>query len=196
MPAVIDGILLAAGYSSRMGDFKPLMAHDGLPFVVGIAEKMSRVCRHVVVVIGYHAGDIRAAFVNKLHYLSVEFAENPRFDQGMFTSLQCGAAQLRDADWALYHFCDQPHLPVEFYTEFIGRIEADCDVIQPVYRGQKGHPLLLNHRLLEAVRQAQPKSTLRNLLTDCKIKTWNCSFPQILCDWDTPEDIERSRMQR
>lgn len=193
MAFVIDGILLAAGYSSRMGDFKPLMEHDGLPFVIGIAEKMQRVCRRVIVVVGYRAGDIHAAFAARPPLPAVEFTENPQFDQGMFTSLQRGVAALHDADWALYHFCDQPHLPVEFYVEFIGFIAADCDVAQPVYRGQKGHPLLLNHHLLETIRQAPPNSTLRDFIAKARSKIWDCSFPQILSDWDTPDDIERSR---
>ena len=196
MAAIVDGILLAAGYSSRMGDFKPLMEHDGVPFVIGIAEKMQRVCRRVVVVLGYRADDIRAAFAERQPLPAVEFAENPQFDQGMFTSLQCGVAALRDADGALYHFCDQPHLPVAFYTGLVGEIEADGDMVQPVYHGRKGHPLLLSRRLLDGIRQAPPDSTLRNLLTDKKVIRWDCPFPQIVNDWDTPDDIERSRMQR
>lgn len=198
MAAIIDGLLLAAGYSSRMGEFKPLMEHDGRPFVVGIAGKMSRVCRRVIVVLGYRANDIRAAFAGIPQSTSVEFVENPHFEQGMFTSLQTGAGVLHDAEWVLYHFCDQPHLPAEFYENLVRRIEPDCDGIQPVHGGQKGHPVLLNRALMDSIRQASGQSTLRDVLINgkAKMKNWECSFPQVLSDWDTPDDIEQSRTQR
>jgi CTP:molybdopterin cytidylyltransferase MocA len=193
MPA-IDALLLAAGYSSRMGAFKPLIEHDGLPFVVGIARKLSRVCRRVVVVLGHRAEDVRAAFVSQRPIESLVSVENPRFDQGMFTSLQAGLAVLEDADWALYHFCDQPHLPPEFYTEFAGCAQGEFDCIQPVCRGRKGHPLLLNRSLFAPIESALPDSTLRDVIRDshARVKTWDCRFAEILHDFDAPGDLKRS----
>lgn len=191
---VIDGLLLAAGYSSRMGEFKPLLEHNGLPFVVGIARKMSRVCRRVVVVLGYGGDDIRAAFASQAPIETLELVENPRFDQGMFTSLQSGVAALMDVDWALYHFADQPHVPEEFYTEFVRCVQSEFDCIQPVHRGRKGHPLLLSRSLFAPIQGASQDCTLRDVFRDCnaRVNRWECRFPEILHDFDTPGDLERA----
>jgi CTP:molybdopterin cytidylyltransferase MocA len=190
---VIDGLLLAAGYSSRMGEFKPLLEHNGLPFAVGIAQKMSRVCRRVVVVLGYRSDDIRAAFASQAPIETLELVENPRFDQGMFTSLQVGIAALKDVEWALYHFADQPHLPEEFYTEFVRCAQGEFDSIQPVHRGRKGHPLLLNRSLFAPIQSAPPDRTLRDAIREshARVNLWGCPFPQVLHDFDTPGDLER-----
>jgi molybdenum cofactor cytidylyltransferase len=176
-----------------MGEFKPLLEHNGLPFVVGIARKMSRVCRRVVVVLGYRGDDIRAAFASQPPIETLELVENPRFDQGMFTSLQAGAAALMDADWALYHFADQPHVPEEFYTEFVRCVQSEFDCIQPVHRGRKGHPLLLNRSLFASIRSASQDGTLRDVIRDCnaRVSRRECRFPQVLHDFDTPGDLER-----
>jgi molybdenum cofactor cytidylyltransferase len=191
---VIDGLLLAAGYSSRMGEFKPLMDHDGLPFVVGIARKTSRVCRRVIVVLGHRGDDIRNAFDSHTPIASLSFVENPRFDQGMFTSLQAGLAALADAEWALYHFADQPHLPEEFYSDFVPCAQVEFDCIQPVHQSHKGHPLLLRRSLFAAVQSAPPSGTLRDVIRDsnARVKLWECRFPQILQDFNTPADLNRS----
>ena len=191
---VIDGLLLAAGYSSRMGEFKPLMEHDGLPFVVGIARKMSRVCRRVVVVLGHRGDDIRAAFASQTPIESLEFVENPRFDSGMFTSLQAGVAALAGADWMLYHFADQPHVPEEFYIEFAGQAQPEFDCLQPVYHSHKGHPLLLHRSLFASIQSAAQDQTLRDVLREfhARVNLWECPFPQVLHDFDTPGDLERA----
>lgn len=193
MPA-IDGLLLAAGYSSRMGEFKPLLERDGLPFVVGIARKMSRVCRRVVMVLGHRGDDIRAAFAAQRNIETLEFVENPRFDQGMFISLQAGMAALADCNWALYHFADQPQLPPEFYTGFVRCVQDKFDCIQPVHHGRKGHPLLLSRSLFASIQGAAQDRTLRDVLRDsnARLNLWECPFPQVLHDFDTPADLERT----
>ena len=190
---VIDGLLLAAGYSSRMGEFKPLLEHDGLPFVVGIARKMSRVCRRVIVVLGYRSADIRAAFAAQRNIETLAFVENPSFDQGMFTSLQAGIAALAEADWALYHFADQPQLPPEFYVQFVRCAQDKFDCIQPVHHGRKGHPLLLSRSLFAPIQNAPRDSTLRDVIRDsnARLNLWECRFPATLHDFDTPADLER-----
>jgi molybdenum cofactor cytidylyltransferase len=185
----MDGLLLAAGYSSRMVRFKPLLTYEGQPFVVGIARKMQRVCRRVIVVLGYQGDEVQRAFRNSS--LPVEFVENPDFAQGMFTSLQAGVAALKEADWVLYHFCDQPHLSDEFYTELASKVDPACDGVQPAFHGKSGHPIVLGHLLIEAINGAASTSTLRDILQipGLRLKRWECPFPGILDDFDTPADL-------
>jgi probable phosphoglycerate mutase len=59
---VYDGLITAAGRSSRMGDFKPLMELGGRPAILRILDRFSEAgVRHTVVVTGRQAEDLKAA---------------------------------------------------------------------------------------------------------------------------------------
>ena len=53
-PSRYGAVILAAGYSSRMNDFKPLLPVDGRPAVTGLAEMLhSAGIRDIVIVTGH-----------------------------------------------------------------------------------------------------------------------------------------------
>ena len=207
---IIQGVLLAAGFSRRMGKFKPLLLYQGQPFVVQVLTKMLTVCQRVVVVTGHRSEEVvatldahfrasetpaegepgTAAFTT---YLSrVHFVLNPDYATGMFSSLQTGLRRLpQQGEWVLYHFVDQPHLPPPFYREFVAQIEAGYQWIQPAYQGRRGHPLLLHQNLVQRILALTPYDYLRKLDQDRTVakKIWECPYPQVGEDFDRPEDV-------
>ncbi len=56
---MIAGIILAAGASSRMGSPKALLEYRGETFIQRLVRVLSPVCGRVIVVLGYHAAEIR-----------------------------------------------------------------------------------------------------------------------------------------
>ena len=193
----INGLLISAGYSGRMGQFKPLMLYNGKEFVVNIVEKLLAVCEKVVVVTGFQKEKIEAlinsqfSIINSQLFKKVEFVFNPNFDQGMFTSLQTGLAELKDSDWVLYHFVDQPFHEEKFYEEFISQIDGNYDWIQPSYNGKEGHPILFGKNVYNKILKAETSSSLRLIRDreDIKKKSWECNYSKILNDLDTAEDM-------
>ncbi len=107
------GVVLAAGAGRRFGGVKQLARYDGEPLV-------RRACRTalaaglspVIVVLGAHADSVAAAIAE----LPVELLHNPRWADGMGTSVACAAAALlpRPAvdDLALL-LADQPDVTAE-----------------------------------------------------------------------------------
>ena len=57
----INGILLSAGFSSRMQVFKPLQEKNGVPMIVQVARKMLTVCHTVTVVTGFRSQEVARA---------------------------------------------------------------------------------------------------------------------------------------
>ena len=57
---IINGLLISAGLSGRMGQFKPLMLYKNKSFVVTIVEKLLTVCERVVVVTGFQKEKIES----------------------------------------------------------------------------------------------------------------------------------------
>ena len=191
----INGLLIAAGFSKRMGDFKPLMEYDNNPYIVVITKKLLSVCETVVIVTGHKSIEIEStikyAFIENVLFPRVKVVVNPNFEKGMFTSLQTGVKELIDSDWILYHFVDQPFHKEKFYKEFVAQIDDNYDWIQPVYDGLEGHPVMFKKTIFEKIISSPENHILRLIRDDgsTKKKIWNCSYSQILKDFDTPEDL-------
>jgi len=193
-----DGLLIAAGFSSRMGKPKALLLQDGLPFAIVILKKMILICDKIVVVFGHSSEKIKRelqVFINYSDELksSVKFVTNEQFEKGMFSSLKCGLNELKNSEWLLYHFVDQPGLPEEFYQEFTTQIENNYDWIQPSYKNEKGHPLLLHNFIFSSILELPDDSSLREISrnTEVKKKYWDCANKEILQDIDYPSDLKQ-----
>jgi molybdenum cofactor cytidylyltransferase len=190
----IGGLLISAGLSQRMGDFKPLMDFNSKSFVVNITEKLLIVCDEVVVVTGYKNEKVETEIESKIQNTESKILKcvyNPSYAQGMFTSLKTGLTYLKDVDWILFHFVDQPFHSEKFYTELIAQANSSYDWIQPVHEGKEGHPLLFNQKVAGMVTESADDFQLRIIRDDPEIrkKNWECNYAAILNDFDTPEDI-------
>ncbi|MCX6170413.1 MAG: NTP transferase domain-containing protein [Ignavibacteriales bacterium] len=191
----INGLLIAAGFSRRMGDFKPLMEYDDNPYIVVITKKLLSVCEIVVIVTGHKSVEIEStiklAFIENILFPRVKIVVNPNFERGMFTSLQAGLKELIDSEWILYHFVDQPFHKEKFYKEFVAQIDDEYDWIQPVYDSKDGHPVMFKKTIFEKIISSPEDHILRLIRDDdvTKKKKWECNYPQILKDFDTPEDV-------
>lgn len=190
----IYGIILSAGLSGRMGKFKPLLKYDGKSFVQNITEKLCTVCDRVIIVKGFNAEQIELEIkenLSEIHLPKIKFVLNENYEAGMFTSLKTGLLNCPDADWVLYHFVDQPTLPLEFYTDFTEQIEDSYDWIQPVEDREKGHPILFGKRVIEKISAAPADSNLREITrTGIKKKYWECGYKEIFDDIDNIEDYK------
>lgn len=189
----ICGLVLAAGFSSRMKQFKPLMKINDKSFIQTVVEKSITVCDKIIVVTGFNSELIAnhiAGFSPQL-LSRIILANNSQFERGMFSSLQTGLKFCLDSDWVLYHFVDQPVLPIEFYKNFIAQIDNKYNWIQPKYNERKGHPLLLSRDTVNKVLDAPETSTLRELKINFpNQKLWNCKYNEIFYDFDTPQNLE------
>ncbi len=196
---IITGLLISAGHSGRMGAFKPLLPYNQNPYVLVITQKLLSVCDRVVVVTGFNHKEVEAtikfAFYDGNFFPRVDLVYNPDYEKGMFTSLQAGLKTIGNSDWVLYHFVDQPFHDKKFYKELISKVNSDCDWIQPVYKEKEGHPVLFRSSITALVNSSPQNSILRTIrdLPSVKKYYWNCNYPNILKDYDTPEDVANDR---
>jgi molybdenum cofactor cytidylyltransferase len=189
----IYGLILSAGLSQRMEKFKPLLNYKGKSFIQNIVLRLDCVCDKIINVTGYKANEVEKN-VNQLSIHSkIEFVFNPDYENGMFTSLQAGLTKALDSDWIIYHFVDQPGLPLEFYKEFVNQIDDKHNWIQPILNGQKGHPVLIHNNLIEHILSSSNDSNLREISNDAivKKKFWECGYKEIFQDIDTEEDYSK-----
>ncbi|UCF65440.1 MAG: NTP transferase domain-containing protein [bacterium] len=209
----INALIVSAGYSQRMGTFKPLLEYKNLPFILNVVLKTYQICDQIFIVTGYRADYLKKKINNLLsreprtewlhkHQFSlnnwqclsqkIHFIHNPDFQLGMFSSLQQGLRQMKIATWTLYHFVDQPHLPVSFYQEFSRQVSPNIKWLQPRFKKRNGHPIILHSSLTDQITAANINENLNSLFKKIQItkEFWDCSYPEVLQDFDTLRDFD------
>jgi len=193
----ITGLIIAAGLSSRMGKFKPLLKLNNNSFVRTIIEKMTLFCDEVIVITGHNKElmDLELSEVKQNDKIKIVY--NYKYNEGMFTSLLKGIEHSTSGNWVLYHFVDQPGIPESFYEQIISEIDNDFDWIQPTYKGKKGHPILFNEKVARAILASNTNSNLKQISSknDFRKKFVEVLTPSIFFDIDTVDDYKELTKQ-
>ncbi|MCQ4636838.1 histidine phosphatase family protein [Anaerovorax odorimutans] len=179
-------IILAAGFSSRMGNFKPLLPLGDKSVIERVLEVSKAVgIEEIRVVTGYN----RQALAPIIDRAGARETFNPDFEKGMFTSIQAGAAALlSDLDGFFIMPVDCPLVTGEVLTRLMEQFEADKFTV-PCYRGKKGHPLLVPALYRKAIIEHDGKNGLK-AITDRdpeKMKRIEVDYEGVVMDMDTPE---------
>lgn len=190
----IAAIILAAGYSSRMGAFKPL-----LPFgETTVLERSIALFRaagiaDIRVVIGHRADEL----LPLLARLQVRPLFNGYYAQGMFSSVLAAAASLEAENEAFFLLpVDFPLLRPESVDSLLRAWRSGAGgILYPTCYGRRGHPPLLATFYREAILAWPGHGGLRALLKQYQEDAVNIETGDegILLDMDTPEDYARLR---
>jgi molybdenum cofactor cytidylyltransferase len=146
----VAGIVLAAGLSRRMGRPKALLELGGKPLARRAVETaLNGGLSPVVLVGGEHTSALRKAVAD---LDGVEVVENPRFAEGMASSLTTGLTRVHgQASAAMILLADQPLLPAKVVRSLVEKYWEDspCGVriVRPSYAGTPGHPVLFDAQL-------------------------------------------------
>lgn len=180
----VDAVILAAGYSSRVGDFKPGLDLCGKTILQRCIESISDICENIIVVSG-HQFDTIIEMVSDLP--KVKVVKNEHVELGMFYSVKTGIKAVR-ADRFFVIPGDQPVVKSETFETLIG---YNMDIIIPRYKGKKGHPVLFNSGCISEILAMPDTEILRNYIhSKEEIKIVDVDDPGIGLDVDTPEDYE------
>ncbi len=162
------GLILSAGFSSRMKDFKPLMKIGGkTPLEILIDHLRIAGVQEIFVVVGYNAEILTDYLSDK----NVHVVENKNFEQGMFTSIQCGVRAAADAghDCFLMTPVDIPLVPPYIMKAVMNRFynaspqNGKAPFVVPCYEGKKGHPLLIPAEYTEEILASGGENGLKSV---------------------------------
>jgi molybdenum cofactor cytidylyltransferase len=192
--APVAAIVLAAGQSRRMGEFKqllPLGPRRVVEWVV--AALMDAGLAEIVVVTGHRRDEVEAAVAA----YPVRFAFNPDYAGGeMLSSIQVGLRALgAEAEAAILALGDQPQLQIEAVKAILKayRREGGGHVYIPIYEGRRGHPICLPRSFWAGVLALPWTASLRDFLRERAgdVVEVPVTTASILRDMDTVEDYER-----
>ena len=185
-----DCVLLAAGKSTRTHQWKMMLPCGDSTVIEASARAALEACGRLIVVAGHRAGELAALFRGRER---VEVVVNPRFEEGMLSSIRCGCERVRTPRFFLA-LGDMPLVdPATYLRLAAGPV---VDAVIPKYRGKKGHPLLLSSEVARAVVAGSLPAgligvTLRTILAGFPTLLVPVEDPHILQDIDTDEDYRR-----
>jgi len=206
----VTAIILAAGYSSRMGNFKPLMC-------LGKETVLKRVIRlfqstgieDIRAVLGHRYSDV----LPLLKPLGIRPIINEHYENGMFSSIVAGIKSLepdRDAFFILP--VDIPLVRRQTILDLLkayrkkvesGKWKAesgnsasgdrsDFHILYPNFQGTRGHPPLIAYAFAEKILRWNGEGGLRTFLEQYEkyAEDVDVADEYILLDLDTPRDYQ------
>ncbi|MDR1589139.1 MAG: NTP transferase domain-containing protein [Oscillospiraceae bacterium] len=188
----LAAVILAAGYSSRMTAFKPLLPvgeRSAVSRAVDLAERAG--VRHVTVVTGYRGAEVEAELRRCGH--DVHIVYNARHDEGMMSSILAGARALpRDAEAFFLLPVDCCAVSVDTLGRLISAITpGESAVVLPLYCGRAGHPPLIPTYLLDGIEDFDGAGGMRAYLAGFRRLEIHVNDPGASADMDTPADYAR-----
>lgn len=180
----IDGIVLAAGLSSRMGKYKMSLKIGNKTVIESCIESMYDLCSTIIVVGGYNYNTIVKILKP---YKKVKIVLNPCYTQGMFSSVKTALKEVTSERFFLIPG-DYPVIKKETYEEMV---KSKNPIVVPTYRGKTGHPILINSNLIDEILNTHNYITLRDFIKNRDFITVEVQDEGVLMDADTIEDYKK-----
>ncbi|MEM1611610.1 MAG: nucleotidyltransferase family protein [Sulfolobales archaeon] len=192
----IGAVILAAGESKRMGFPKQLIEVCGEKIIrIVIRKALDMGFGDIVVVLGHMARDI-ARYIDDM--TGVKIIVNPRYREGMSTSLIEGVKNLRkDIEAFMVILGDQPFISKETMRKIIESyygVEEKPLMVIPTYRGLRGNPVLISSRIITDIMELKGDIGARALMEKYRAYIYyvETQDPGVVLDIDTKEDLERA----
>ncbi|WP_031513708.1 DVU_1551 family NTP transferase [Desulfofalx alkaliphila] len=188
----IAALIIAAGLSSRMGSFKPLLPlGEGTVIEKSVALFRMAGIEDVTVVTGHRSKELLPV----LTPLGVNLVFNRDYSKGMFSSVKAGVASLKPSLQAFFFLPGdipfvQPQTVISMLETFS---KGRSGIIYPCFKGERGHPPLISTAYKDSILSWHGEGGLRALLQEIETDAVDVEVEDggILQDLDTPEDYLR-----
>jgi CTP:molybdopterin cytidylyltransferase MocA len=174
-----------------MGALKPLLPYGSGTVLQAVVRSLkASPVDEVLVVLGHRSEEIVPTLADE----GARIVPNPRYAEGMLTSIQAGVAAAAHADWLLIALGDQPWLRPATVSALLDAATGHAGIIVPSWGGRRGHPLLLHARYRREIATLDPAVGLRDLFRRHPEAVRYILVPdsEVLADLDTPEEYERA----
>ena len=194
----ICGLILAAGLSTRMGEFKPLMPFRGKTLIENAVDSVLACgAKQVVVVTGYRAEELESLLAEK-YGSRVITARNPDFaTTDMLHSIQTGCLSMPKCDAFFLLPGDMPVVRESTFQKVLDQRDGSLSVIFPTLDGFRKHPPLVDRRLIPEILAFDREGGLRQFWKEREaiIRTVSVDDKGVWVDLDTQEDYAKCKEQ-
>lgn len=182
-------VIVAAGMSSRMGDFKPLLSIGSMSIVKRIVATLQQAgIDTIVMVTGFNAG----ALEHHLAGSGIVFLRNEDYESTqMFDSAKIGIQYLTGkCDRIVFTPVD---IPLFTSSTVSSLLASEGEIIIPVCHEEQGHPIMFSSAVAEKILSDSGEDGIRGALMRTGAETVFISVQDegILQDADTPQDYQK-----
>jgi len=184
-------VILAAGLSERMQSPKALLPFNPQStFIEKIIELYS----------GWGCGEI-VAVVNKVTFnmmnkrsplpapVTIVINNHPEYER--FYSVKSGLGALKRSVYCFVHNVDNPFIKADI-LDVLYRNRSSEAFVSPVFQRKGGHPVLLNRKTMEFIRNYQENAAnLKDVLNRMECIKVEMQDARVLININSPEDYER-----
>ena len=180
-------LIVAAGMSSRMGSFKPMLNIGSISIAQRVVATFAQAgVDKIVMITGFNATMLERHLAgNNIIFLRNENYETTQ----MFDSVKIGLDYLRGkCDRVLFTPVDIPLFTAETVKKLL---DTDAKLACPVCDGQTGHPLMISGTLLENILSDSGEGGLKGAVDRCGASCVHIPVDDsgTVHDADTPEDF-------
>ena len=192
----ICGLVLAAGLSRRMGDFKPLLPFRGKTLIENTIDSILSSGAHQVVVVTGHRADELEAILSEKYEGRVILTRNREFSTtDMLHSIQIGCQAMPECDAFFLLPGDMPVVEPATFRKVLAQRDGTLGVIFPTLDGYRKHPPLVDYRLIPQILGFQGEGGLRRFWQEQEalISTVAVDDAGVWMDLDTQEDYKKCK---
>lgn len=185
-------IILAAGLSSRMGDFKILLPWtDDKPILWHVVSKYVALnIDPIFIVTGRDAERVQETVAG----LPVECVHNPDYATGeILSSVKTGLRAMPDDVMATFiNPADMPRIPQSIIQTMQANYQPQ-HILAPRYQGQRGHPILLDRTFWQAMLDLPADGAPRDVIKANQryLRFVETNDEGVIIDIDTPETYQQ-----
>lgn len=182
----IGAVIVAAGMSTRMNDFKQLMKIGDLSFAERVVHNFQRAgIKDMVMVTGFQAKLLEKS----LQHYGITFIRNEEYETTqMFDSVKLGLSFFKGkCDRVIFCPVDVPF----FTDDTVQRLlKADGKVVLPTCNNRLGHPIRIDGDLIEAILKHDGERGLKGALDSLEAQKNYLMIQDegAITDADTQED--------
>ncbi len=182
-------LIVAAGMSKRMGEFKPMLSIGSISIAQRIIATLQQSgVRKIVMVTGYNATMLERHLAGN----GIIFLRNENYETTqMFDSVKIGMDYLRGkCDRVLFTPVDVPLFTANTVRTIL---ESGAELACPMCEGKQGHPILIAEPLLPEILADCGEQGLKGAMDRCsaELRRIEVDDAGTIHDADTPEDFSQ-----
>ena len=185
----IGALIVAAGMSRRMGEFKPMLSIGSISVAQRVVATLSQAgVSKIVMVTGYNAVVLERHLAGN----GIIFLRNENYEHTqMFDSVKIGLAYLQDkCDKVLFTPVDVPLFTAKTVKTIL---DSGASLACPMCEGKQGHPILIANHLIPEILHDSGEQGLKGAMDRCSepLKRIDVEDFGTIHDADTPEDFSK-----
>lgn len=172
-----------------MSQWKLLRDYKGKSIIKQALDNASVYSDRVIIIGGYRFDELCDHLSERKNIVIVE---NPDYAKGMMTSIKAALPYVK-TDLFFITLGDLPLISPQIYKDM--SVSSFDEVLFPVHRGRRGHPVLIKRTLSGIISKAEDSDKMKSVLSKSSISELEVNTTGIFEDIDTDADY-RTLLER